>query len=161
MKRIGGLAAALVAAIVGASASAVNAQTIYLGQGILELPSVGCTSMGPIEGQLVTLTYTPAGVGGNGTDSNLVIDDRKEFMSHVRVVGGSFVADAAYTSRTIIVDGQFIQKIGKVVSASANLGSLTGTESSAVVWVRLTNYLGTPGCVVTIRANLLRFGGSS
>ena len=152
-----GLSAAV---LLWAAGTTAEAQTIYLGKGIIESPSAGCASQGPIDGQLVSMALTPAGVGGNGADSNMVIDDGKEFMSHVRVVGGSFVADATYTGRTIIVDGQFIQKSGKIASTSANVANLTGAETSVALWVRLTNYLGTSGCVVTLRANMLRFGGS-
>lgn len=164
MKRI--ILAAIACIALGTPAYAQQWISWY-GDAIIENPSPGCSTTGGTNvGSFVGMTYNPAGIGNNGTNSSIAVFQFRSGMS-MRIVNGSFAGgDQPYEGRGVGGNGNRFQyptgsnpTQGLVETFSQVPATLSDTTGYVQVTMRVSGYFGNPNCTLTLRSYLVRRAG--
>ncbi len=150
-----GLAAAL--ALFAHSAEAQELATWH-GEAFAENPSPGCTSGSDSAGSTWLITYSPAGLADNGSQSFAAAVSFLKGAS-MRVEGG-FAQGMTYDLLGVTARGPRVggTAVGTILlwNQKPAVGDLTVDDRNVIITARVSNFGGTPGCALTLRGYLTK-----
>lgn len=145
-----GLAAALLVA-----ASAVRAETVFVGDSLVLAATSQCGTAISV-GETARFTYRPTGSGlGNGADSYLAyIGNRSSYA--MTVPGNTFRERVNYAGQAMSSSLSLKTETGGITGWDQKPAKASADVENLELTATLANFWAVVGCTVTIRSNLLR-----